>query len=124
MLTIDRKEYDVIMPKSRREIKLTATITGNGSLRLNSTMLKSLDTQNFEMRLKKDGKVLAILPSGNQLLSINKNGEIKNYDITEKLENAKIKFPAYYVFTYDAKNQAFVGQYSAYNPNSKKSTEK
>ena len=123
MLTINWEEFDVIMPKSRKEIKLVATITGNGSIRLNSAMLKALDAQNFEMRLKKDGKVLAILSSGKQLLSVKKSGEIKNYHIIEKLENLKVNFPAYYVFTYDAKNQAFIGQYSAYNPNSKRSKE-
>ena len=123
MLTINWEEFDVIMPKSRKEMKLVATIMGNGVIRLNSAMLKGLDTQSFEVRLKKDGKILAILPSGKQLLSIKKGGEIKNYHIIEMLENVKMNFPAYYVFTYDAKNQAFIGQYSAYNPNSKRSKE-
>lgn len=124
MSTIDWKEFDVIEPRARKKTAMVATIVGNGETRLNSALLKRLGAGAAEFRLKKDGKILAVLPSGENTLAIHKSGVVKNYVLTEKIEKIKIKLPAYYVFEYDDENQALIGYHSAYNPNSKRSKEK
>ena len=124
MNIIDWKEFDIIKPKSRKDTMMVITITSSGEIRLNTALLKEIKTNAAEFRLKKDGKMLAVLPSGKQLLSFNKNGSIKNYSLVEKLDAVRVKLPAYYTFGYDNENQAFIGNYCAYNPNSRRSKDK
>lgn len=124
MSAIDFSEYYKIEPKTRKEPKMVATVTAKGQMLLNSVLFKELGVNPFELHLKKNGKTLIILTSETAQISANKNGIIKNYNLTEKLAEIKFKLPAYYIFAFDEEVQAFIGIHSEFNPNSKRSKNK
>lgn len=108
-------EYWIIQDSTRKNTKGVVSIMQNGDFVLNTTMKKCLEGKNIRIMLKKNGKEMKISLDENGEIKIGKNGKIKNYDMVNKIEMLKIKFPVYFVGSWTGNE--WIGEYSKSNPN-------
>lgn len=113
----DFSDFEIVRPAMRREAKQVISVFENGDLALNGTLCKILNTNQVEIRIKKDCSQILLIPEGEVLLEMTKNNRIKNYSICEKLAKKKIKFPVYYVGEWDEENRFWMGELVMTNPN-------
>lgn len=115
--SIDMSEFEIVRPAIRKEAKQVISVFDNGDLALNGVLRKILKTNQVEIYIKKDCSQILLVPGGEVLLDISKNNRIKNYNICEKLEKKKIKFPVYYVGEWDEEKEVWIGELVMTNPN-------
>lgn len=116
-MKINFEEFEVVKPIPRKQAKQVISVFSNGDFAINSELRKTIKSSKFEVHIKKDCSQILILPNGKEITDVGKNNRIKNYAISEKLEEKKVKFPAYYVGKWDDENECWIGDLVLSNPN-------
>ena len=116
-MQVDLSDFEIVKPSIRKKTKQVISVFENGDIAFNEELVKQLDTNACEIRIKKDCRQLILLPNGTEKLDIGKNSRFKNYEINEKLKRRKIRFPVYYIGEWDDEKEFWLGELSTNNPN-------
>lgn len=116
-MKINFDEFEIVKPITRKQAKQVLRISENGDFSINNQLRKAIKTSKFEVRIKKDCTQILLVPNGNEITDVGSNNRIKNYAVLEKLQNRKIKMPAYFVGKWDDDNGCWMGELVLANPN-------
>lgn len=109
---IDFDDFIVIKPQRPKEPELKVSIFEVGEIRLNSPLLKILNSRSIEVFLEKDCGRILLKPDGKNPLSFTKAGIAKNRDIVKALERLEIEFPIVYIVKWNNKYNIWEGTIS------------
>lgn len=106
---LDPAEFVILSPLNSREPERKVTIEKNGEVKLNSALMKTLNTQRIALHYRKDLSTIVFDPNNELKLFFRKNGTMKNPEIAELLKKARIPFPAVYIVNWSEEYNAWTG---------------
>lgn len=111
------EDFEIIDPLTVKSPKEVLSVMNSGTVGLNSALLKHFEDFCAEIRLKKDCTEIVLLKSGKVMTNLGKQGRVKNYNLVERLKQANMKLPLYYVGEWDDVRGLWHGKFLPYNPN-------
>lgn len=115
--SVNLSDFEVVKSAVRKASKQIFSVFANGDVAINKVLTDSIKTKEIEIRIKTDCSQLLIIPNGKEKIDIGKNSRFKNYEIVQKLQDRKIKLPAYYVGEWNEKKEFWLGELTNVNPN-------
>lgn len=100
---MDWNRYFVLKPKKTRLKELKLSITEKGEIKLNSVLLRNIQSRKLEIILSKDYKTIYLNPHGDNVHEFTKAGVAKNIEIVEILNKMNLSYPIVYKVEWDDK---------------------
>lgn len=110
-------DFEVVDPSTTKSPKEVLSVMSSGTIGVNSTLLKHFKEFCAEIRLKKDCTEIIMLKNGQVMTNLGKQGRVKNYNLAERLKQANMKFPIYFVGEWNEEKGIWHGEILPYNPN-------
>ena len=105
---IPLEEFEIIIsPPSNRLASMCVNIYEDGKFNLNGKLAAKIGGKKLGIRLTRDGKYLCLIENGD--IAFPKSGSCKIPEVTTKLKDAKISFPAKYEVMYSETTQTWQG---------------
>ena len=110
-------DFEVVDPSTTKTPREVLSVMSSGTVGINSTLLKHFEDFSAEIRLKKDCSEIVMLKNGQVMTNLGKQGRVKNYNLVERLKQANMKFPIYFVGEWNDEKGIWHGKLLPYNPN-------
>lgn len=110
-------DFEVVDPSTTKRPKEVLSVMSSGTVGINTALLKHFENFGAEIRLKKDCSEIIMLKSGQVMTNLGKQGRVKNYNLVERLKQANMKFPIYFVGEWNEEKGIWHGKSLPYNPN-------